>query len=157
MTSYSAEINLSPAAHNNIMYGVSWAAPIAHNDDAIINNCARSDSGDFSQCYIALSADLHFPSGATHLNVRVKSKIWSRDWESGYCLSYLYVLDNNLLNPSNHFEHTELWFDYAERRVIDYATIKVPVVDDKVVFGIGKQITGGCLIEMAFYLEGYDI
>lgn len=142
------------AKHDEIVYGVSWTENVPHSDTGIVN-CARSDSGYFSQCYIALSQGLHLPQNATFVDLRVKLKIWANKSMEGYCLAYLYGLSTNL-HADNHFEHAEMWFGTDERRVIDYTTLRAKVVDGKVVIGVGKQIEN-CSIDFAIYLEGYDI
>lgn len=140
-----------PSTHEKIMYGVSWSDNVEHNDNNPVN-CRLPDSFLSSQCYVILTGGEDFPKNASSIDLRIKNKLWGKSGQ-GYCLSYMSNSDNKL-NYNNHLSHNEIWFN-GENRKISYTTATVPVVNNKVVFGIGKQISGDCTVETAFYLEGY--
>ncbi|HHZ6969231.1 TPA: hypothetical protein ACWLU8_001326 [Morganella morganii] len=140
-----------PSVHEKIMYGVLWDVDVAHSENNPVN-CRSPDSFLSSQCYVVLRAGDDFPKNASSIDIRIKNKLWGKGGK-GYCLSYMSNSDEKL-NYNNHLSHNEIWFD-GENRKISYTTATIPVVNNKVTFGIGKQISGDCVIETVFYLEGY--
>lgn len=157
---HADEVINFPSDHKNMLSGHTWTQEIEHEYGYPLANCRGSNSGQFSQCWIAFSEGTAFPTGAKALRLSIKQKAWTTNRgaaQESYCLIYAYVLKNST-EITNHVAHTETWssdYTYRDTRRVNYSSITVPVVNGKVALGVGKKIKGNCQVDIAVYLEGY--
>ncbi|MHA7000944.1 hypothetical protein [Aeromonas schubertii] len=143
-----------PAEHKNMIFGHTWVADISQKDEYPQVNCNSEISEVYSQCWVGLSEGIHFPVGFKTLKLRFKVKSWNHKGSDSYCLGYVYSLVSST-EIGNHFIHNESWSENKdERRRISYTMVELPVINGAIKFGVGKQITGDCEIDVATYFEG---
>ncbi len=146
--------DIFPAEQKNMIFGYSWMSDISSKDEYPKVNCNSALSENYSQCWVGLSEGVHFPVGFKTLKLRFKVKSWNHKGRDSYCLAYVYALISST-QVGNHFIHNESWLESKdERRRISYTVADLPVINGAVKFGVGKQITGNCYIDVAAYFEG---
>jgi len=151
-----------PADDSTILNTFIWTDQIAHAEVAPDSRRAGcEDAALASQCLFTYTLNRQIvPAEATHLLLRVKSKAWvmGHTLATSYALIYGGSVQEGVI--SNHFFHTEEMEGPAnvfngERRRVNFNNALVPIVDGKVVIGIGKQLQGNSLVEVTIYLTGY--
>ncbi|WP_348688062.1 hypothetical protein [Aeromonas bestiarum] len=148
------DVPVFPSEQKNMIFGYSWSEPIAPKDEYPVANCNANDSSKYSNCWVGLSEGIHFPVGFKTIKLRFKVKSWNHKGSDSYCLGYVYSLISST-DVGNHFIHNESWSENKdERRRISYTMVELPVINGAIKFGVGKQITGNCEIDVATYFEG---
>lgn len=151
-----------PSDDATILTTLTWTDQVSHAEvepNEKLADC--EDAALVSQCIFTISVDeLPVPAEATHLRLKIKSKAWVMGHTSAtsYALVYGGSIQQDVV--SNHFFHTEEVEGPAnvfngERRRVSFNNALVPIIDGKVMLGIGKQLQGNSLVEVTIYLSGY--